>query len=115
MADAPCAFVGHSALALDFLGRNPMPSAGHEIHRKEPDRQFGAGVVKDGSGAWIDVMAAFLARIGAPFGHLVVKGAAITDGAMVSPPAVLDLHYFGQAGRVIRVYGLKLLEGVFRH
>jgi hypothetical protein len=30
-------------------------------------------------------------------------------------PAVVDFHQLGEAGGIIRVFGLKLFEGVFGH
>jgi hypothetical protein len=50
VANPPSALVCDASLSLDFLGRDTMPSAGHEVHRKEPDGQFGAALVKDGPG-----------------------------------------------------------------
>jgi hypothetical protein len=71
VADAPSALVGHASLALDFLRSDAMPSAGHEVHRKEPDRERGAGFVKDGPGTRVGVMAASLAGVGPALAHRV--------------------------------------------
>jgi hypothetical protein len=92
-----------------------MPSAGHEVHRKEPDRQLGAGFVEDSPGAGVDVVAALLAGVGPPLGHRVKSGPHVANLTMRFLTAVLDFHDPGEAGRVIRILGLKLLESVFGH
>ena len=114
MADAPRAFVGHPTLALDFLGRDPMPSTRHQVHRKEPHSQFGARFVKDGPGARVDVMAAPTC-VGPPLAHRMKLGPLVANRAMRLVAPVLDFHDPGEADRVIRKISLKLLEGVLSH
>jgi hypothetical protein len=36
MAHAPCAFVGHTQLSLNFFGRNAVSVAGHQVDYKTP-------------------------------------------------------------------------------
>lgn len=115
MANSPRAFVSNASLPLDFLGRYAMACAGHQVHRKEPDRELGAALVKDGPGCRVDVMTAPLAGVGPPLGHLVELHPFGTNRAIGFLAAVLDLHDPAQAGRVIRVFGLELLEGVLGH
>jgi len=115
MANPPSALVGDASLPLDFLGRDAMSSAGHEVHRKEPDRELGAALVKDGPGCGIDVMAAPLAGVSPPRGHRMKLHPLVADLTMRLVPAVLDFHDPCETGRVIGIFGLELLESVFGH
>jgi hypothetical protein len=92
VTNPPSAFVGDAGLPLDFLRCDAMPSAGHEVHRKEPNRKLGAALVKDGSSGRVDVMAAPLARVSPPFGHRVKLHPFIANRAIRFLAAVLNLH-----------------------
>ena len=111
---APRRFVGAADLALQFLRRNPVARAGHQVHGKKPVRQLRAGLVKDRPRARVDVMAALLAGK-APAGCHGVKLSLghPTGRAGDLGPAVLDVHHGHQAGRVVRDLGLELLESIF--
>lgn len=114
VAHAPSALIGDANLPFDFLGRNAVASAGHEVHCKEPLGERRAGLVKDGTGRRIDVMAALLAGKRAPLRHRMKLGpinAAGRAGDLGAP--VVDFHQLGEAGRVVRIFGLELFEGVF--
>ena len=115
MANPPSALVGDASLPLDFLGRDPMPSAGHEVHREEPDREFGAALVKNGPGCRVDVMTASLASVGPPGAHRMEFHPLVANLTMRLVAAVLDFHDPGEACRVVRIFSLKLFEGVFSH
>lgn len=92
-----------------------MPRAGHQIHGKEPNRQLRAGLVKDGLGTRVDVMAAMLARIGAPLGYPMKFRIRAAPGARELGTAVLDLHDPVEACAVVGVLTLEFLEGVLGH
>lgn len=55
LADAPCTFVGHAKLPLQFFSRHAIASSGHQIDGVEPSCQDGAGMFKDRPGAGIDM------------------------------------------------------------
>lgn len=115
MANAPSTLVGHAGLPLDFLGRYPVPSAGHEVHRKEPDRELGARFVENGPGARVDVMAAFLTGVGPALAHRVEHGPLVADRAVGFLAAVLDFHDPLEASCVVRELSLELLESILGH
>ena len=89
-----------------------MPSAGQEIHCEKPIGQGGAGFLEGGADAWIDVMSAVLAGIGAPLGDAVELGVRAAARAANLFPAVADGHDLVQARGIIRVLGAELLDGV---
>ncbi len=94
MRHAPRGFVGATDLPLQFLRRYPMARAGHEVHREKPIGQFRAGLMEDGPGTWINVMAAFLTGVGPPIGHRVkLDGHDTATGASDPRSAELDLHH----------------------
>jgi hypothetical protein len=68
--------------------------------------------VKDRPGAGVNVVAAKLAHEGPALLQWVKLRVRATAGAANFGPAVIDLHQLGEARRVIRVNGLKLLESV---
>jgi hypothetical protein len=92
VANPPSAFVGDASLPFDFFGRHAVPRAGHEIHRKEPNREFGAALVKNGPGARISVMTAFLAGVGPPLGHRMKPRPLSANRAVGFLTAVPDFH-----------------------
>jgi hypothetical protein len=69
-----------------------MPSAGHEVHCKEPDRELGAAFVKNGASGGIDVMAASLAGVGPPSGHWMELHPLIANRTMCFVTTVLNFH-----------------------
>jgi hypothetical protein len=71
--------------------------------------------VKDGAGGRVDVMAAVLTGIGAPLAHGMESSRLLAAGAADRGAAVVDFHELGEAGGVVRVFGLKLLESVLGH
>ena len=109
VTDAPCAFVSHASLSLDLLGRHAVPSAGQEIHRKEPYGEFGAALVKDGPGAGVDVMAAPLAGVSPALAHWMKLHPFVANRAMRFVAAVLNFHDALEASGVIGILSLKLL------
>lgn len=115
MAHPPRGFVSAANLPLDFLSRDAVASTGHQIHREKPVGQFGARLVKDRIRAWVNVVAAFLAGERAPVGHRVEMGMDAAAGAVDLRPAVLHVHDLAKARRVIRVFGLEILERVLAH
>jgi hypothetical protein len=116
VAHAPCAFIGHACLPLHLLGRDPMAGAGHQIHREKPMGEFRAALVKDGASSRINMVPALLAGIGPALSHRVeFSPQRATAGACDFGAAVVDLHQLGEAGRVVRIFGLELFEGVFGH
>src|SRR5258708_7636168 len=60
---APSCFVGNSRLALQLLRRDTATGGSHQEDRVKPRFQRRAGLVIDGVGGWVDVVAAKLARI----------------------------------------------------
>jgi hypothetical protein len=115
LTHTPSAFVGHAGLTLNFLRRDAVTRAGHEIHDKKPDRQLRSGFVKNGVRGWIDVVAALLAGEGAAFGHHVEPGQHTAGRAVNFRAAEIDFHQLRQARLIVGILGLKLLEGEFRH
>jgi len=115
MAHAPGCLVGDADLALNFLGRYPMARARHQIHGEKPMRKLGPRLVEDRMRAWIDVMAALLAGIGTTLRHRMKVRPRVTCRAFYVRPAEVDLHELRKAGRIVRVFGLEFLEGVFGH
>lgn len=115
MADAPGSLVCDASLALNFLRRYAVTSAGHQIHGEKPDRELRARLMKDRVGAWVNVVSAFLAGEGAALAHHVELRANATGRAENLSPTEVDLHEFGQASRVVGISGLERLEGIFRH
>jgi len=71
----PCRLVGAANLPLQFLRRDAMASAGHEVHREEPVRELRPALMEDGPRARVDVEAAMLAGIGPALRHGVKTGA----------------------------------------
>ena len=65
VAHAPSCFVGHSNLALHFLGSNAVARCTEQKHDIEPVAQASAGPVEGRSGSRIDLKAAMLTGIGA--------------------------------------------------
>src|ERR1700728_1199273 len=115
MADTPRALVGDASLPLDLFGRYAVSRTGHEVHRKEPDRELGAALVKDGASGRVDVMAAPLASVSPALGHLMETHPLVADRAIRFFAAVLNFHDPLKAGGIVRIFGLELLEGVFGH
>jgi hypothetical protein len=115
MAHAPSALVGHAQLALDLFGGHAMPSARHQVHGEEPLSEARPRLVKDGPSARIDMMTACLAGVGPPLVHGVKLPTFLANRAIGSRAPILDFHELGQASGIVRVFGLKLLEGVFGH
>ena len=115
MAHAPCALIGDAQLPLDFLSRNAVARAGHQVHGKEPLGQIGARLVEDRPSGRINVVAACLTGIGPAFAHGMELGALLAAGARDFGTAVVYFHQFGEAGSIVRIFLLELLERVFRH
>lgn len=115
MAHAPRGFVRAADLPLDLFRGDAVPSAGHQVHREKPMRQFGARFVKDCVGARVDMMAAFLAGKRAAVGHRVEMGMDAATRTVDLGATVLHVHDLAKAGRVIGVFGLKFLERVLAH
>jgi hypothetical protein len=65
--------------------------------------------------AGVDVMAAPLAGVGPPFAHWMEFHLLIANGTVRFVDTVLDLHDASETSRVVRIFGLKLLEGVLGH
>ena len=112
MAHAPSALVRDAQLPLNLRGRNAMPRAGHEVHREKPFGQIGPRLMEDRASGRINVMAAPLADVGPAFGEGMEFRISPATGAGDFGPAVVHLHQLAEAGRVIRVNSLKLLESV---
>jgi len=115
MTDPPCTLVSDASLALDFLGRDTVARAGHQVHGKKPNRQFGARLVEDCSSARIDMMSAFLASIGAPRAHWMEPSASIANVALCFVAAMKNFHDLGQTRIVVWILDLELLKGIFGH
>lgn len=93
-----------------------MAGAGHKVHGKKPLGESGAGFVKDGAGARIDMMAAFLTGVSLAGVHRVEAGLLYTAaGASDFRAAIIDFHELGQARRIVWIFALKLFEGVSGH
>ena len=112
MRHAPRRFVGHAKLALQFLRGHTILAGGKQIHGKEPLLQRGSRLLKGRSHAWVNVMAAMLARIAAALGNPMKLGIGTTAGTR-GRVSKLHGHDLVQASPIIGVFGLELLEGVF--
>lgn len=110
---APRALVGHADLSLDFLGRHAVPSGRKEIHRGEPIRERAAGFLKRRANAWVNVVAAKLARISAAFGNSTKARVPPAFWAFNLKSAVAHPHDRIEARGIVRVFGAKLFQGVF--
>ena len=88
-----------------------MPSAGHEIHGKEPLSEVRSRLVEYSPGARVNVMAADLAGICPLLGHRVKLAALLADGAICGRAPILDFHELGQTRCIVWVLSLELLEG----
>ena len=64
MEDAPCSFVGDTALALNLLRGDAATSRTHEIHRVEPGLERSGGFFKNGSGQRINLSTTVVAAVG---------------------------------------------------
>jgi hypothetical protein len=60
-------------------------------------------------------MAASLAGVSPALAHRMKLHPFIANLTMRFVAAVLDFHYPGETGRIVRIFFLKLLEGVFGH
>ncbi len=114
MRHAPRRFVGATDLPLQFLRGNAVAGRSHEVHREKPVRELRTGLVKDGPGARVNVMAALLAGVSLPLPHGMKLGVnRPAAGAGELGPAELDFHELRQTGRIIGQVGLELLESIF--
>jgi hypothetical protein len=114
MAHAPRRLVGHAKLALDFLGGNAVARGAEQKHDIKPVAQRSARPIERRIGGRIDLMAAEIAGIGAPFGNRMELGFAPAFIANMGK-AVARLHKMLQTGFFCRETVLKLAEsGGFR-
>jgi len=110
---APRRLVGAADLPLQFLRRNAVTRAGHQVHGKKPVRQLRAGLVKNRVRARVNVVAAFLAGVGLPGGHGVKLGLDSAPRANQFRAPEFDPHKGSKAGGIVRELGLELLERIF--
>lgn len=112
LENSPGSFVGNASLALNLL-RGDFASCGtHEVHRIEPSLERSAGLLEDGSGQRIDVMAAELARICSAIAYTMVLGALVTLWA--KRHALRKALFFDvfEASRICREFVIKVPNGV---
>lgn len=115
MTHAPRAFVSNTDLPFDFFGRDTVSGAGHKIHREEPFGQIRARFVEDRSGAWINMVPAMLADVGAALAQRVKLCVNAAPRASDLGSTVVHFHELGETRGVIRVHRLELLEGALGH
>src|SRR5271165_7055766 len=115
VAHTPRALIGNARLTFNFLRRNAMACAGHQVHGEKPERQLRRRFVEDRSRTRINVMAAFLTGEASPLAHGIKIGKNSTPGAMNVCPTEIDFHQLHKAGCIIRVFCLELFESVLGH
>ena len=97
MAHAPSGFVRHAKLALDFLSGNPIARGAEQENNIEPIPQRRARPVHGRVGSRIDLMAAKITSVRAPFRDRVKLGFALAFIAGVRD-AVACIHKVRQTG-----------------
>jgi len=115
VAKAPRALIGNARLTFDFLRRNAMARAGHQVHSEKPDRQLCRRLMEDRPGAWINMVTTFLTGKTSPLAHWIKIGKRPAAWAMNVRPAEIDFHQLREARRVVWIFRLELFEGVFGH
>src|SRR5438045_5950766 len=60
---APCGLVGDASLPLNLFRGDAATSGTHEVHRVEPSLERSSGLLEDGSGQRVNVVAAMVTGI----------------------------------------------------
>jgi hypothetical protein len=107
MADAPCGFVSHTKLALQFFASYAMARRGKQIDRVEPQLQRRATIFKRSANSWVDVMTAPLAGEGAFSFDTIPLGSTLTLRADIRL-AKADFKQVLEAGLIVRELSKKL-------
>ena len=110
MRHAPCAFVGNTELALQFLCRYAMPGRGKQEHGVEPLVDRSPGALHRRSHARIDVVLAMLAKKRPVAFQAIKPGMFATVGAVNISAAVADIHDMNKAGFIIGELFFKLVK-----
>lgn len=113
-AHAPRRFISNARFALDLLGRYAAARLRHEINHIEPERQWGAGLLKDSACHRRNLVSAIVARVGFAFCYLVEQRVLFALRA-INPLRIFLLANVIKARVIVRENLLKVLDRKFLH